>query len=93
LDPDDPVATTNLGVILADRGMMTRAMDVWRPAFDHHPEASELGVDLAVAMCQSGDWKDAESALRTVLEHNPDFPSAREIAAALAHGPGTCHAD
>ena len=46
IDPSQPVAATNLGVILAERGLTARALDVWRPAFARHPEASELGLDL-----------------------------------------------
>jgi predicted CXXCH cytochrome family protein len=93
VDPNEPVAATNLGVILAERGAMTRALGVWRPAFERHPDASELGVDVALAMCKSGDWKDAEEAVQTVLEHNPDFQPARDIGAALARGPDACHGE
>jgi hypothetical protein len=90
LDPDQAVAATNLGVILAQRGATNRALAVWRPAFERHPDASELGVDIAVATCQAGAWTAAEAAVQTVLEHNPDFPSARQLAAALARGPSVC---
>jgi predicted CXXCH cytochrome family protein len=93
VDPSQPVAATNLGVILANRGMMSRALTVWRPAFDRHPEASELGVDIALATCKAGDWKGAEDELRIVLEHNPDFDSARQVAARLAQGPNACRGD
>ncbi len=92
-DPGEPVAATNLGVILAEQGFMTRALRVWKPAFDRHPDASELGVDVALAMCKSGDWKDAEETVRTVLEHNPDFQPARQLGAALARGPDACRTD
>jgi predicted CXXCH cytochrome family protein len=90
VDPGDPVAATNLGVILAERGAMTQALSIWRPAFDRHPDASELGVDIALAMCKSGDWRNAEETVRTVLEHNPDFEAARQFGAALARGPDAC---
>ena len=93
IDPSQPVAATNLGVILAERGLTARALDVWRPAFARHPEASELGLDLALASCRKGDWKGAEDELRTVLAHNPDFDSARQMAAALARGPDACRGD
>jgi hypothetical protein len=72
---------------------MTRALSVWQPAFDRHPDASELGVDLALARCGSGNWKDAAETLRTVLEHNPDFEPARQVGAALARGPDACRTD
>ena len=87
------MAATNLGVILAERGLTARAIDVWLPAFDRHPEASELGVDLSMGLCKSGDWKGAVDELRTVLAHNPDFDSARQMAAALARGPDACRGD
>ena len=93
VDPDQAVAATNLGVILAEQGAMRRAVDVWRPAFDRHPEASELGVDVALALCRTGDWKDAEQTIRTVLTHNPDFEPARQVGAALARGPLACQTD
>jgi len=93
LSSSEPVAATNLGVILAERGLMTRALSVWQPAFDRHPDASELGVDVALAMCKAGNWKDAEETVRTVLEHNPDFEPARQIGAALARGPDACRTD
>jgi hypothetical protein len=93
LNASEPVAATNLGVILAERGAMTRALAVWRPAFDRHPDASELGVDIAVAMCRTGTWKDAEETIRTVLEHNPDFQPARQVGVALARGPSACQVE
>ena len=57
IDPSQPVAATNLGVILAERGLTVRALDVWRPAFARHPEASELGLDLALAAAGRGTGK------------------------------------
>jgi predicted CXXCH cytochrome family protein len=89
-NPGEPVAATNLGVILAGQGFMTRALSVWQPAFDRHPDASELGVDVALAMCRTGNWKGAEETVRIVLEHNPDFQPARQVGAALARGPDAC---
>src|SRR5262249_37915487 len=70
------LAATNLGVIDAQRGMRRKALRLWRETFGRNPQATEMGVDLAIGLCAAGDAADAGSVLRRVLRHNPDLGRA-----------------
>jgi Tfp pilus assembly protein PilF len=78
-DPDRAVAAANLGVLYARRGMLARAIELWRPAFDNNPQLSELGVNLANGLCAAGDAAAARHVLQRVLKHNPDLGTARAL--------------
>jgi Tfp pilus assembly protein PilF len=73
------VAVANLGVLYARRGMLTRAIELWRPAFDKNPQLSELGVNLANGWCATGNAAAARQVLQRVLQHNPDLGVARAL--------------
>jgi len=53
-DPSRAVAAANLGVFYAGRGMLRRALELWRTAFDTHPHLSEIGINLGRALCGIG---------------------------------------
>jgi Tfp pilus assembly protein PilF len=82
-DPDRAVAAANLGVFYARRGLLNRALDLWRPAFDKNPQLSELGVNLGRGLCATGDAAGAMSALQRVLKHDPDLELARQALAEI----------
>jgi Flp pilus assembly protein TadD len=83
-DPDRAVAAANLGVFYARRGLLNRALDLWRPAFDKNPQLSELGVNLGRGLCATGDAAGAMSVLQRVLKHDPDLELARQALAEIA---------
>jgi Flp pilus assembly protein TadD len=78
-DPHRALAATNLGVIYAQRGMLKKALQLWGETFERNPQASELGVDLAIGLCAAGDAADAHRVVQRVLRHNPDFGRARQL--------------
>jgi predicted CXXCH cytochrome family protein len=78
-DSSRAVAAANLGVLLARRGLLPRAIELWRPAFDNNPQLSELGLNLANGLCASGDAAGARQVLRRVLNHAPDLGAARTL--------------
>jgi predicted CXXCH cytochrome family protein len=86
-DPDRAVAAANLGVLYARRGLLARAIELWRPAFDNNPQLSELGVNLANGLCAAGDAAAARQVLQRVVKHNPDLGTARTLLSddTLAH--------
>jgi Tfp pilus assembly protein PilF len=88
-DPNRAVAAANLGVLYARRGMLTQAIELWRPAFDNNPQLSDLGVNLANGLCAAGEAAAARQVLQRVLKHNPDLGTARALMSGetLAHCP------
>ena len=78
-DPHRALAATNLGVIYAQQGMLKKALPLWQETFERNPQASEVGVDLAIGLCAAGDAADAYKVVQRVLRHNPDFGPARQL--------------
>ena len=87
VDPHRALAATNLGVIYAQRGMLQKALQLWGDAFERNPQASEVGVDLAIGLCAAGDAAAADRVVQRVLRHNPDFGRARHLLKQTAEGP------
>jgi len=79
IDPLNIDAAVNLGVIEAQSGSATRALGLWRDAFQRAPWRSSIGINLARLSCNLGDREEAEQSLRRVLQFNPDFPEARQF--------------
>jgi hypothetical protein len=86
-DPYNTLAATNLGVIYAQRGRTREALQLWSKTFDANPQASEVGVDLAIGLCAAGDAAGASRVVDRVLRHNPDFRAARQLLKQSADGP------
>ena len=84
LDPDRAVVAANLGVFYAGRGMLRKALDLWRKAFDNNPQLSEIGVNLGRLLCGTGDAAGARATLQRVLTHNPDLAIAQQALAEVA---------
>jgi hypothetical protein len=79
LDPTSIDAATNLGVIEAKSGHLRTAVALWPGAFDRAPGKSSIGMNLARAFCESGQWTDARSHVVRVLHFNPDLSEARKL--------------
>jgi tetratricopeptide (TPR) repeat protein len=90
LDPTLIDAAANLGVIEARSGHLQNAVALWQGAFDRAPGKSSIGMNLARALCESGQTKDARSYVARVLHFNPDLSEARKLLQHLNADPPSC---
>jgi predicted CXXCH cytochrome family protein len=79
LDATLATAAANLGVLIAQRGDLTEAIALWRPAFERNPDMIDLGVNLALGQCLGGDRDGATSVLHRILRFSPDSHKARAL--------------
>jgi len=79
LDPELIDAETNLGVLEAQSGDLSDAIRLWEDAFKRAPGSSEIGIDLARALCAEKQFDSARNYTLRVLEFNPDFPPAKAL--------------
>jgi tetratricopeptide (TPR) repeat protein len=82
-DPNRAVIAADLGVLYARRGMLSRALDLWRTAFDNNPQLTDLGLNLGKGLCDAGDTIGARQAVQRALQHNPDSRPARQLMTTL----------
>jgi tetratricopeptide repeat protein/cytochrome c554/c'-like protein len=93
LQADTPApesAATNLGVIYASKGDLGKALVLWKGVFGENPGLSEVGVNLAVGLCQAGDTAKARETLVEVLRYQPDLARARAMLRELESAPERC---
>jgi tetratricopeptide (TPR) repeat protein len=90
LDPNQLDARTNLGVIEARSGHLTRAIELWQPAFDHAPGRSSIGMNLARTLCEEGKIEDAKKNVSRILRFNPDLSKAKKLQQHLNDNPPSC---
>ena len=90
LDPLSNDAATNLGVLEAGEGHLRRAVELWQPAFDRMPHRSAIGINLAVAYCEAGQFDQGRKYVERVLDFNPDFSEARRLRQHMSSDPPTC---
>jgi len=83
-------AATNLGVIYAGRGDVGKALALWQGVFRENPGLSEVGVNLAVGLCQAGDTAKARETLVEALRYQPDLGRARAMLRELESAPDRC---
>jgi len=83
-DPDRAIVAADLGVLLARRGMLARALALWRDAFENNPHLTDLALNLARGLCTTGDAKGARQVVERALRHNPDSRAATGLLAALS---------
>jgi predicted CXXCH cytochrome family protein len=79
LDATLATAAANLGVLLAQRGHLDEAIELWRPAFERNPDKIDLGVNLALGECLRGDRSGATAVLNRILHFSPDSRKARQL--------------
>ena len=79
IDPLNIDAAVNLGVIEAQSGSITRALALWKEAFQREPWRSSIGMNLAQVNCNLGLGEAAMASLRRVLQFNPDFTEASQF--------------
>jgi predicted CXXCH cytochrome family protein len=89
-DPESVDAATNLGVLDATQGHPEQAIQLWQNAFQRAPGRSQIGMNLARLLCQTGQFQGTRDAVRRVLRFNPDLTSAKMLLHALNANPPQC---
>lgn len=92
VEPENYVAGTNLGTLLAARGDLEAAAGLWKTAFANNQDVPELGQNLAFAECRLGDKEGARRVLEAVLVYSPGVERARGMLAAIERGTERCGA-
>ena len=92
VEPENYVAGTNLGTLLAAKGDLEAAAGLWKTAFANNQDVPELGQDLAAVECRLGDKAGAVTALRAVLTYSPGVERARRMLAGIEDGTEGCGA-
>jgi len=91
LEPDQSEGESNLAVIEARAGDMAKAIALSRNAFQRTPWQSSIGLDLALLLCDEGQYDEARSVTLRVLQFNPDSGAGRQMMRALnADRPSGC---
>jgi hypothetical protein len=90
IDPLANDSATNLGAIEARTGNLRRAVELWQGAFERVPYRSAIGMNLALAFCAAGQKEEVRRYLGRVLEFNPDFGKAKEMARRLERNEAEC---
>jgi Flp pilus assembly protein TadD len=93
LDPDLIDATTNLGVIEAQRGTLPAAIKLLQGAFERAPGRSAVGMNLARVFCLAGRLDEARASVARVLEFNPDMNAAKTFLRELKTVNPNCNAN
>ena len=91
-EPENYVAGTNLGTLLAAGGDLEAAASLWKAAFANNQDVPELGQNLAAVECRLGDKAGAMEALRAVLTYSPGVERARVMLAGMEGGTQQCGA-
>jgi choline-sulfatase len=80
LEPDDPVVTANLGLLLSDTGSPTDAIPYLQRALTLDPDLHQARFGLAVAFARIGRRADAAREAETLLQRLPsDAPQRDEV--------------
>jgi hypothetical protein len=82
-DPENLIALTNLGTLLAQKGQIAPADDLWRKALSIYPGLAVPGLNLTRGEAMEGNHSAALEIIRRVLSLNPDSAPALKLARAL----------
>jgi tetratricopeptide (TPR) repeat protein len=80
LDPTLTGARTDLGRLLADSGRLPEAIDQWRQAADHDPEAYAALYNLTMALAGTGHGQDARPYAERFVRTAPPATYGAQIA-------------
>ena len=89
-DPTLVDAATNLGVLEANHGNLRAAVVLWEGAFQRGPGKSSVGMNLARALCGTGQIDKARDTTQRVLQFNPDLGVAKKLLSGLNATPPKC---
>lgn len=89
LKPDYPLASTNLGVCLAEAGLCEAAIPRFEAALRVDPNLAEASNDLGSCLMGSGQYTTAISYFKAALRSDPDYVNAHlNLGRTLAALPG-----
>jgi predicted CXXCH cytochrome family protein len=71
IQPLNLTAISDLGVLLARRGNMLAAIEIWQPSFARNKDLIGLARNLAAAQCAIGTPEDAQKTIADALEFSP----------------------
>jgi len=84
LQPADPTAQINLGMVLARQNDLDRAIEHFRKAVELDPSNSAAKYNLAAALMLEGDRAAAEKLLAEISAGDPNDPFVQRASAMLA---------
>src|SRR3569832_2269358 len=76
--PRDPQMRFLRGVVLAETGKRTQAIDAYTQLTQEYPELPEPYNNLAVLYAQQNEYDKAREALQGAVRANPDYATAHE---------------
>jgi tetratricopeptide (TPR) repeat protein len=79
LDPQNLVAISNLGTLLAKSGDLQGAIALWRPAFERNEDVVGLAKNLAQVQCMTGDPASARATLEKTLQYSPGLQDVQQM--------------
>jgi Flp pilus assembly protein TadD len=78
-DPENLIALTNLGTLLAQKGQIAEADNLWRKAISIDPGLAVPGLNLTRGEAMEGHAGEALEIIRRVLSLNPDSEAALKL--------------
>lgn len=85
IEPENPVISANLGLVLSDAGQLAAAIPHLQRALTLDPDLHQARFTLALAYADTGRRKDAATEAETLLRRLPaDAPQRAEVARLLA---------
>jgi arylsulfatase A-like enzyme/Tfp pilus assembly protein PilF len=85
IEPDNPVVAANLGLVLADAGRSSDAIDPLRRALALDPDLHQARFALALALARTGRRTEAAASAEELLRRLPaDAPQRAEVERLLA---------
>jgi cellulose synthase operon protein C len=79
LAPNQPVVMDTLAQVLAERGQLSRALEVQRKALDLAPDAHDLRLRMARYLVDHGDKAAARSELDVLSKLGSSYPRQSEV--------------
>jgi hypothetical protein len=74
----------------AQAGHVDRAITLLQGPFARIPGRSEVGINLSILYCATGELQKARDTLNRVLQFNPDVSTAKKLQRQLNSSPPTC---
>jgi Tfp pilus assembly protein PilF len=77
MNPRNPIATFNLGLVQRKSGDLVSAQETFRRALELDPDFPEPAIELAALRGQAHQYSDAINLLKPVVARHPEMREAR----------------